>query len=289
MRNRHGTCEQRNPRTCPTSDIRHHPAGSRRKAASPVLSIVGLAALLLAPATAWAQNCGDWSRPVVCRAELIAIDEDHRNDRLNDRTRIELAPRQRLELEVDARDQYGRQFPPENMALGFDDYRCRSILNVEDRGEGRLRVEATAAEGRCTLDIWMPNNLNFRWQLDVEISAGARSSYERAEAEIVANALYAAILDRQADAGGFSGAVAEIQSGNLDAQIDAMTRSSEFQQVLAGMAAEQVLEQFYRGILDRQADSAGVRLYLSEIQRRQYASVLRKLILSPEFERRLQR
>jgi len=135
----------------------------------------------------------------------------------------------------------------------------------------------------------MPNNLNFQWDIDVEISVGARSGYERAEAEILANALYAAILNREADASGFSGAVAEIQSGNLDAQIDAMTRSAEFRQVIAGKTAPDILEQFYQGILGRPGDSAGVRLYLAEMQRGQYASVLRKLIRSPEFEQLLQR
>ncbi len=53
------------------------------------------------------------------------------------------------------------------------------------------------------------------------------------------------------------------------------------------MTAAHILEQFYPGILDREGDRAGVRLYLGEMRRRQYASVLLKLIRSPEFEGRL--
>ena len=244
---------------------------------------------LLPPATAIAQDCGDWYRPVVCAVELLATDSDRETVRLDDRSGVVLAPHDQIEFQIDARDQRGMRFPAERLALSYDDYDCRSMLNVEDRGEGLLRVAAIATEGRCRLEIWMPNNLNFQWQIDVEISVAARSGYERAEAEILTNALYAAILNREPDSSGFSGAVAEIQFGNLDAQIDAMTRSAEFRQVIGGMTAPQILKQFYQGILGRQGDSAGVRLYLAEMQRGQYASVLRKLIRSPEFEGLLQR
>jgi len=247
------------------------------------------AALLLLSESATAQDCGDWYRPVVCTAEIVATDSGRDTIRLDERSDLELGPNEEIDLQLEARDQRGARFPIERLALRYDDYDCRSILRVEDREEGSLRIGATASEGRCRLEIWMPNNLNFEWELDIQISVGARSGYERAEAEILANALYVAILNREPDSGGFSGAVAEIQSGNLDAQIDAMTRSTEFHQAIADKTAPDVLEQFYVGIFGRPGDSAGVRLYLAEMQRGQYASVLRKLIRSPEFEARLQR
>ncbi len=251
--------------------------------------MIALGTLLLLPTPASAQDCGDWYRPVVCTAELVATDSDRDTFRLDTGSRVELGPRGQIDLQLEARDQRGSRFPLERLALRYDDYDCRSILNVEDREEGLLRVTATASEGRCRLEIWMPNNLNFQWQLDVEINVGARSGYERAEAEILARALYAAILNREPDSSGFSGAVAEIQLGNLDAQIDAMTRSAEFGQVAGDKSAPEILEQFYLGILGRPGDSVGVRLYLAEMQRGQYGNVLRKLIRSPEFEQRLQR
>ena len=104
---------------------------------------------------------------------------------------------------------------------------------------------------------------------------------------MVVNAVYAALLTRAPDAASFSSAVAEIRSGNLETLLNAMLRSQEFREVTSRMTAAQILEQFYLGILDREGDSAGVRLYLGEMQRRQYVSVLLKLIRSPEFERRL--
>jgi hypothetical protein len=252
------------------------------------LVVATAATCILLPSDAGAQNCGDWYRPLVCTADLVLTDTDRRTDQLNDGDRVELGPRDTVEIEVEARDQRGSRFPADRLTLSYDEYDCRSMLRVEDEGEGRLRISASAAEGRCRLELWMPNNLNFQWELEVEISAAARSGYERAEAELVATALYAAILNREPDSGGLSSAVAEIQSGNLDAQIAAMTRSDEFRQGINLKAPPEILEQFYRGILERSGDSAGVRLYLSEVQRGQYASVLSKLIRSPEFERRLQ-
>ena len=59
--------------------------------------------------------------------------------------------------------------------------------------------------------------------------------------------------------------------------------------VRAGVDAATLLERFYQGILGREPDSGGVRLYLADMRRGQYASVLLNLIRSPEFERRLQR
>ena len=251
--------------------------------------VVSAAASFLWVGPAAAQDCGDWSRPMVCRAELVATDSENQSVRLSRRSRIELAPSEQFELELDARDQRGRRFPADRLALGYDASDCRSMLTVQERGRGQLGVGAIVAEGRCTLEIWMPNNLNFSWEVEVEIRVDARTSYNRAEARFLATALYAAILNREPDASGFSSAVAEFQSGDLQTQIDAMTRSAEFRQAIAGMTAAQILEQFYQGILGREGDSPGVRLYLGEMRRRQYTSVLVKLIRSPEFERRLQR
>lgn len=160
--------------------------------------------LSLQAVTAMAQHCGDWYRAVVCTAELVATDSRGDTVRHDDGSRIELAPREQIDLRVEARDQRGMRFPADRLALRYYDYDCRSLLSIEDGEEGLLRVAATAAEGRCRLEIWMPNNLNFQWLIDVEISVG-------------------------------------------------------------------------------------VRLYLAEMQRGQYASVLRKLIRSPEFEGLLQR
>ncbi len=240
-------------------------------------------------AAAQGQDCGNWSYPVLCSAELVATDGSYNRRALGRQTEMRLGPRDGVDLEIDARDQRGRYFPADRLALSYDDRECRSMLRVQDRGEGRLRVDAVAAQGRCTLEIYAPNNLNFRWLLAVEISADARASYDRAESAIVVNALYRAVLGREPHPPSFEPALREVSSGNLVRQVEGMLRSNEFRQLAGGLTAAQLLEQFYQGVLGRGGDSAGVRLYMGEMRRGQYASVLMKLIRSPEFERRLQR
>ena len=97
------------------------------------------------------------------------------------------------------------------------------------------------------------------------------------------------MLGREPDEGGLRSAVAEIEAGNLETQVDGMTRSAEFAGVAGSLSATELLEQFYRGVLGREGDPAGMRLYGGEMRRGQYSSVLLKLIRSPEFELRLQR
>jgi len=243
-------------------------------------------------AVAWtmpaaAQDCGNWSRQMVCRADLILRDAERQTTELDARDSIELGPGARIELEIDARDQRGSRFPEERLALAFDDYRCASMLDIEDRGEGRLEIEARAPEGRCSLTVWLPNNLNFEWELDIEIRPGARATYDRGEAEFVASALYVGLLGRDADAAGLDGAAGEVQRGNLASQVIAMTASDEFRQRTASLDAGDLLDSFYRGILGRPADSGGIRQYLGEVERRRYTAVALALLRSAEFESRL--
>jgi hypothetical protein len=251
---------------------------------------LGACAVLIASTwavPAAAQDCGNWPRQVVCQADLILRNASRQTTELDDRDTVELGPGERIELELDARDQRGSRFPEERLALEFDDYRCDAMLNIEDRGEGRLEIEARAAEGRCSLTVWLPNNLNFEWELDIEIRPGARASYDRAEAEFVASALYSGMLGRDADAAGLNGAASEIQRGNLGTQIVAMAGSEEFRQRTATLDAGELLESFYQGILGRPADSGGVRQYLGDMQGRRYINVVLALLRSAEFENRL--
>ena len=254
---------------------------------APIVLVI-LCALLPA-ARAEAQDCGSWSRPVLCRAELVATDSDRQSVNLSQHSRIELAPREQFDVELIGRDQRGRYFPLERLVLGYESRDCGSMISVDERDSTLLRIGARAAEGRCTLIVWVPGNLNFEWEIDIEISVGARVGYSRGESEFVVNALYQAILERDPDAPAFRPAVAEVQAGNLDNLVASMFGSSEFRETATGVDAPTLLDRFYQGILGRESDSGGVRMYLGEMRRGQYASVLLKLIRSPEFERRLQR
>ena len=99
----------------------------------------------------------------------------------------------------------------------------------------------------------------------------------------------AGILGRAPDGGGRAAAIAEVERGNIEAQVDAMIRSPEFQQRLLNLSSEEGLEGFYQGIFGRSGDGAGVRQYLPDVERRRYAAVVLQMLRSPEFEGRLSR
>lgn len=109
--------------------------------------------------------------------------------------------------------------------------------------------------------------------------------YSRREADNIGARLFNAIVGR--DGGASAGeAATQIMLGHLDAQVEAMFNSPEFRQKTARMSATQILDQIYQGLLGRRADDAGIRTYLREIEQRQYAVVVLKIINDTEFETR---
>lgn len=254
-----------------------------------LLVLLTVAVLLAPTARAEAQDCGNWRDPVLCEVELQKTDADRRWDRFDPYRTLEIPPNTDIELELRGRDQFGRSFPQYRIALGYDDRDCGSVLEIEDRGEGRLSLRARRSDGRCRLELFAPGNMNFSWQVDIEVTPGARAGYSRDEADYIARALYRGILGREGDASGLSGAVNEIQRGNLQNQIDAMLNSNEFRQSIASAGPNDILERFYDGILGRRPDSTGVRTFLDDVERRRYSEVILGLIRSAEFEDTLSR
>jgi hypothetical protein len=253
-----------------------------------------LAALLVLvtvvpPADAVAQECGSWREPVLCQVELQRTDEDRRWDRFDPERTFEIPPSGETEIEIRGRDQTGRSFPQYRLALNYDDRDCSGMLEIEDRGEGRLVIEARRSEGRCRLEFWVPGNMNFAWRTEIEINAGARAGYTRSEAELIASGLYMGILGRAGDAGGLAAATTQIELGNVENQIEAMLRSSEFRESIASAGPNDILERLYQGLLGRPADSTGVRTFLGAVEGRRYAEVVLGLLRSTEFEERLTR
>ena len=251
--------------------------------AAPVLAAL---VLLAGASDARAQDCGSWPRPVVCEAGLVAVGEDGRASRLDERARLRLAPRERIELRVEARDQRGRRFPVDRLALQHDGRGCRGLVNVEPV-EGGLRLTANVGAERCRLMVWMPGNLNFEWEVELEVDPRARTSYSRAQSDFVVRALFRGLLDRAIDGDSLRAASTEVQLGNLDSLVEGIVRSPEFRSSLSGVSPEGLLDRFYAGLLGRQTDTAGVRTFLPQVRGRRYQDVVMALVQSPEFERRL--
>jgi|GEM_PF-2931458 len=112
-------------------------------------------------------------------------------------------------------------------------------------------------------------------------------AYSRREADNIGARLFKAIVGRDGGEQGPRQAADQVLLGKLPAQVEAMFDSSEFRQKAAGMTPTLILDQIYRGLLDRDADDAGVRTYLREIEQRKYSTVVLKIINDTEFETRI--
>jgi hypothetical protein len=112
---------------------------------------------------------------------------------------------------------------------------------------------------------------------------GAAGAFSQAESVVVAERLFRATVNRDADARGVAQAAAEVQKGNLTQQVNSMVASPEFRQVIADKTPAQILEQFYSGMLKRQPDRAGIDAFTPRIAARQYGAVLLEMANSPEF------
>ena len=243
--------------------------------ASLMVSCAMLSLCILVWATpAMAQECGAWSRPVLCEAELVATADGGDDQQFSGRSPYRLAPRGRVDLELVGFDQRGRRFPAERIALGFNEVGCRRLLDIQNRGERGLRITARTDAGGCRLQVWVPGNLNFEWDLELEVDPRARTSYSGRDAEFIVAALYAAILERGPDQQSRRSAVAEVQQGNIENLLDSMLRSQEFAAGRDAVSPQDLLDRFYRGIFDRDADSGGVGEYLGLVRSRRYADTL---------------
>jgi hypothetical protein len=257
-------------------------------------SVGGLLALLvaLAPGSGFA-GMGDgpagWLEPVLSGVRVQVQTKDHRKHRLDlERARIDVPWDGSVILEIQGEDQWGREFPRDRSAFGLEvDRRGRDLVRVHDIGHGRFRISARENKGECRLVLWVANNMNLEWKIKVRVQGPDADGYDRKEAEFIADRLYRGLLGRSPDPAGFRAAVAEIQRGRLDSQVRGMLASREFQVTRHRLSDADLLEQLYRGLLDRKPDSAGARDYLPKIRRHQERDVILRILRSDEFLRQL--
>jgi hypothetical protein len=127
-------------------------------------------------------------------------------------------------------------------------------------------------------------NLDLRWN-DAISSLRPVSGLAAAEESptVVARRLYRAILGRDADAEGLRNAAAEIQRGRMESLIHAMLSSAEYRNLRAQRSAAERLDQMYRALLGRPADTVARRSYLAALERGDEVEVIADLLASEEY------
>jgi len=253
----------------------------------PCLILVSILLALAPPATA--EHCLDeWTAPVACHMEISVAAKGERRASLIDGRKLELASRSTVELFVDPYDQWDRRFPLDRFEVRIEpDRRCRDLLTITRREEGRFQIETGARDGACDLVLWVPGNLNLDRELTVEVDRGRRAGYSREEAGFIAMALYRGLLGREGEPSGVDSAAREIQRSGIASEVRAMLRSAEYARNRSALDPMARIEDLYQGLLGRRPDNAGVRHYLDDVRRGGIEGVVLDILRSPEFEDRM--
>jgi len=122
------------------------------------------------------------------------------------------------------------------------------------------------------------------WNDSISSIRPVSSAASGSNADKVAQRLYSGILGRDADPEGLRNAAAQIASGRLNDLVAGMTQSQEFRTIAQQKSSTDLLDQIYRGLLGRAADSAARTSYLPRIQRGDTAGVVLDIVSSEEFD-----
>ena len=202
---------------------------------------------------------------------------------------MQLANGERLVIAAAPIDQNGRRFPLNRFRLEVDPAAdCRGRVETE-WSSGELRVRAGNSRGTCTVAVWVPGNLNLDYTLTFEVGGLGVTNSSRQQAGDITDRLYRAVLQRSPDEPSIRTAIAEVQRGGIESQVESMIQSSEFQQLRRQQSPVDLLTAFYQGLFDREPDTRGLQQYLAELGRGRYAQLIMSLVQSEEFERRLAR
>lgn len=255
------------------------------------IALLTLAASVV-PAAHAQTDVGRWNEPVVARTSLRFPGEGG-----IDGDTLYLPLGRRVSFEAEAVDQYGRAFPQERFRFGFDlDRSCNGLVDLEGFSHGTITVKTGKRSGACEVLYWVPNNMNLDRRMRIEVGRRAApiTGQPATEAidtreELVAASLFRAILAREPDAEWLAAGAAQVARNETREQIRSLLGSPEFSDRRRRVSPEQLLEDFYRGLLGRSADPAGMRSYRDEMHSGKYEEVLVDILSSREFRDRVTR
>ena len=107
------------------------------------------------------------------------------------------------------------------------------------------------------------------------------------EAKRIVECLYLGFFGRKPDPKGSRGAVRAVMNGHTAHAAWMMGKSKEFEKIKLSKEPEQLVEQFYRGILRRIPEDREREEALSDLEREGPATLALKLMVSPEVKNQL--
>lgn len=101
--------------------------------------------------------------------------------------------------------------------------------------------------------------------------------------EQVAQRLYRALLGRDAEPDGLRNAAAQISRGQIETLVRGMLASAEYRRLRSTISSPELLDQMYRALLGRPADTAARRSHLAAVERGDDIEVIAALLSSEEY------
>jgi hypothetical protein len=203
----------------------------------------------------------------------------------------------RITIEADAVDQHGDPFPQERFRCEFELNRsCRGVVDLRGISKGTITLETGRRPGSCEALYSVPTNMNLDRHLRIEVGEERRPGDSRwqplavdSDEEQVALSLYRAILDRDPDPKWLAAAADEIRRDGTRHLVHSLLNDPGFNEHRGRLEPEELLADFYRGLLGRAVDAAGRSTYGKQMRRARYESVIDEILSSDEFRKRVAR
>lgn len=206
---------------------------------------------------------------------------------------------QQVDLRIEARDQFGRQFPQQRLRFELDfDRNCGGLVELVGASDNGVTLRTGKGAGTCDALLWLPNNMNTDRRLRIvgnragstggtttQPAGGAIDTQE----EVVAASLFRAVLGRSPDAEWIAGAADQVRRNQTRETIQGLLGSQEFRERRQNRSPEDLLRDFYQGLLGREPDASGARRYRAAMHEGRHEDVIRDILDSREFRDRLAR
>ena len=127
------------------------------------------------------------------------------------------------------------------------------------------------------------SRLDSGWNDSISSLRPVSESASAMDPQTVAQRLYVALLGRDPDPEGLRNATAQVAAGRLNDLVRSITTSPEFTNVRQSRSSADLLDQIYRGLFGRAADTAARTAYQRRIDNGDVAGVVADLVGSDEF------
>ncbi len=260
--------------------------------ATVLLTLVLFAAPVARAQSAAQTDLSRWTQPVVAGILLHVAGEGaaHGDD-------LHLPIHQRITIEAVAVDQHGRTYPQERFRFAFElDPSCRGLVELKGISRGTITLETGRRNGSCEALYSVPTNMNLDRHLRIQVGEESRPGDSRwqplavdSDEEQVALSLYRAILDRDPDPKWLAAAADEIRREGTRHLVHSLLNAPGFIEHRGRLKPEELLADFYRGLLGRDLDASGLSTYGKAMRRARYEVVIHQILASDEFRRRVAR